>query len=595
MGKVLNGRLLFGVTRTSIKRKMDLYHAVQIKDCLCRHYRLALPKESRSEVRFPRMSNPQPVQAKLTRTVCETIFNLWEQTSDWPSADTVLIKLQKLGHRFKDFEALEKAVQPGTIRKLERSWNDIRALLSPRGVHLCKNSNSITEVFAAGLRHAYDLFKSSPFGPATITKGDIRRLVGRNDEAFVTRISHVFLQDAIWIYRGSGLAGDEWSHRPGLGVIHYADVQTFDDFLAAEQRRLRKVSFAREHTNLLANVFGNWRRDCRWPNFLRFILDSEKPAITYRLLEELPKDFWQDAPLYGEESQTGIIRLWLEGIIASEAADQELTLLHRIVQVCCAHVLDHETEQRLTAQEIATQLHEDLDQVTAVGLLLEHRDYQLGMLVFPEGASWYCTPKRDILEYQHTKNFKELWAHRAKLIRAETKAGNTMQRVFYSWQSDLPTRTNRSFIEDALNRAIKKVNKESEIQIEPAPDRDTKGVPGSPNIIDAIFAKIRGCAVFVCDVSIINKGKVRPTPNPNVLFEAGYALAHKGWDKVICVVNTAYGPAESLPFDLRSRRVTPYKLPEGSDDKAGERQRLVDTLAEAITLAMQEHQEGMPA
>jgi hypothetical protein len=540
------------------------------------------------------MSNPQSVQAKLTRTVCETIFNLWEEKSDWPRADTVLIRLQKRGHRFINVEALTKAIQPGTIRTLERSWNDIRVLLSPRGLHICKSSKSITEVFVAAIRHAYDLFKSNPFGPASITKADIRRLLGKNDEALVNRISQVFLQDAIWIYRGSGLAGDEWSHRPGLGIIHYADVRTFNYVLAAEQRRLRKVPFSAEHTKLLADVFGNWHRDHRWPNVLRFILDSDNPAITYRLLEELPKDFWQDAPLYGDEPQTGVIRLWLEGIIASEAASPELSLLHRIVQTCCAHVLDHETEQRLTAQEVATQLHEDLDQVSAVGLLLEHRDYDLGMLVYPEGTSWFCTPKHGILEYQRTKDFKELWAHRAKLIRAK-KAGNTMQRVFYSWQSDLPTRINRSFIEDAIKRAIKKVNMEGEIQIEPAPDRDTKGVPGSPNIVDTIFTKIRECAVFVCDVSIINNGKSRSTSNPNVLFEAGYALAKKGWDKIICVVNTAYGPVEALPFDLRSRRVTPYKLSEGSDDKAGERQRLVDTLAEAITLALQERQDGVQA
>jgi hypothetical protein len=538
------------------------------------------------------MAAPQLAQVKLTRIVCDLIFSLWEQAGDWPRLDTVLIKLQKLGHRFANFEALEKAVLPRAIRKLEGGMNDIRALLRPRGVHLCKGSKTITDVFAAAIHHTYELFKSNPFGPATISKADIRRFLGKNDEALVTRISQVFLQDAVWMYRGGGVAQDEWSHRPGLGIVHYADVKTFDDFLTAEECRLRKAPYGPEHTNLLAKIFKTWRSTLGWPNFLRFLLDSESPAITYRLLEELPKNFWQDAPLYSDDPQKGIVRLWLKGIIASEAAAQELALLHSIVQACCVHVLNHETEQRLSAQEIATHLQADPGQISLVGLLLEHRDYDLGMRVYPEGDSWYCIPTRDILEYHDTKNFRELWARRAKLKRA--KEGVAMQRVFYSWQSDLPNSTNRTLIANALERAIKKLNQDGDLAIEPSPDRDTKDVAGSPNIVDTIFAKIRECAVFVCDVSIINKGKSRATSNPNVLIETGYAASEKGWNRIICVQNTAYGPVESLPFDLRSRRVATYKLQEGGD-KAGERDRLVKILADAITLALKERKDEDPA
>ena len=33
-------------------------------------------------------------------------------------------------------------------------------------------------------------------------------------------------------------------------------------------------------------------------------------------------------------------------------------------------------------------------------------------------------------------------------------------KIFYSWQSDLPSKYNRNFIKDCLERAIKKINQE---------------------------------------------------------------------------------------------------------------------------------------
>ena len=45
--------------------------------------------------------------------------------------------------------------------------------------------------------------------------------------------------------------------------------------------------------------------------------------------------------------------------------------------------------------------------------------------------------------------------------------------VFYSWQSDLPSKTNWGFIQEALERAIKAIHKDDEIEIKPVIDRDT--------------------------------------------------------------------------------------------------------------------------
>lgn len=155
--------------------------------------------------------------------------------------------------------------------------------------------------------------------------------------------------------------------------------------------------------------------------------------------------------------------------------------------------------------------------------------------------------------------------------------------VFYSWQSDLPNATNRSFIEKALEDAVKAIRSDDSVKVEPVIDRDTSGVPGSPDISTTIFAKIDQCQVFVCDVSIINPGATsRLTPNPNVLLELGYALKTLGSRRIIMVMNTAFGTPELLPFDLRMRRVIPYNSPEIATERAAERKELARKIESQI-------------
>jgi hypothetical protein len=69
--------------------------------------------------------------------------------------------------------------------------------------------------------------------------------------------------------------------------------------------------------------------------------------------------------------------------------------------------------------------------------------------------------------------------------------------LFYSWQSDLPNKVNRKFIEDALERTIKRLGNDNAIQealreTDIVLDRDTKGVPGTPPIVDVIFTLLSG-------------------------------------------------------------------------------------------------------
>lgn len=147
--------------------------------------------------------------------------------------------------------------------------------------------------------------------------------------------------------------------------------------------------------------------------------------------------------------------------------------------------------------------------------------------------------------------------------------------VFYSWQSDLPNSINRGFIEDALERAVKNIRNDDSISIEPVLDRDTAGIPGSPDIAATIFSKIDHASVFVGDVSFINTSSDgRRTPNPNVAMELGYALKSLGSERVIAVFNEATGKIENLPFDLKMRRVETYRLPEGTSEKSEERKKL---------------------
>jgi hypothetical protein len=156
--------------------------------------------------------------------------------------------------------------------------------------------------------------------------------------------------------------------------------------------------------------------------------------------------------------------------------------------------------------------------------------------------------------------------------------------VFYSWQSDLPNATNRSFIEKALEQAAKALRDEAPLII----DRDTKDVPGAPDISRTIYGKIDQAHIFVCDVSIINQDAlnqhpdVRPVSNPNVLLELGYALRALGEKRIIIVLNEEYGKLEHLPFDLCPRRCIRYRTSKDSADRTPARRELEQDLTRAL-------------
>lgn len=133
--------------------------------------------------------------------------------------------------------------------------------------------------------------------------------------------------------------------------------------------------------------------------------------------------------------------------------------------------------------------------------------------------------------------------------------------IFYSWQSDLPNKSNRGFIESCIEKTIKDISKTTSFSLELNIDRDTKEIIGTPDIVDSIFAKISKSKIFIADISIINStSNSRKCPNPNVLIELGYAVRILGWERVFCMYNLDFGTLEDLPFNLRQRRLIQYSL-----------------------------------
>lgn len=163
-------------------------------------------------------------------------------------------------------------------------------------------------------------------------------------------------------------------------------------------------------------------------------------------------------------------------------------------------------------------------------------------------------------------------------------------RIFYSWQGDLDCSYNRNFIKDCLERAVKTLNKELDLDEAVRIDQDTKGVAGTPDIANTIFGKIQNSAVFIGDVSFIAGGDGKKfCPNPNVMIELGYALSCLTDLCVVNVMNTAYGkPDGNLPFDLNHKR-WPIQYHLNDDNrilKSVIRDSLVVELCNAIKLIL---------
>lgn len=166
-----------------------------------------------------------------------------------------------------------------------------------------------------------------------------------------------------------------------------------------------------------------------------------------------------------------------------------------------------------------------------------------------------------------------------------------MRTIFFSWQLDTSPTTGRNLVERALERAVARLGDDVELEEavrDLAIDKDTEGVAGSPPIVDTIFKKIDGATVFVPDLSFVGtRPDGRPTPNPNVLIEYGWALKSLGHSRMVPVMNSAFGEptSETMPFDMRHLRYPiTYSCPADASEETRKAER--DSLSKKLEGAL---------
>ena len=167
--------------------------------------------------------------------------------------------------------------------------------------------------------------------------------------------------------------------------------------------------------------------------------------------------------------------------------------------------------------------------------------------------------------------------------RSLSTVANVTRTVFYAWQSDCPSGTNRGFIRDALDRAVRRLNADGyEIRV----DEGTAGVAGMPDITGEILKKIDQCDVFVADVTLVGTvdeaDSAKRLSNPSVMYELGFARKALGENRLVGIVNTAFGRVEDLPFDINSARVSPYTRHRPKADDDTEPKQLADLLYKSL-------------
>lgn len=136
-----------------------------------------------------------------------------------------------------------------------------------------------------------------------------------------------------------------------------------------------------------------------------------------------------------------------------------------------------------------------------------------------------------------------------------------MKSIFYSWQLDRNKKTNKNFLKKVLEKAVSEINK-STGDVPLKLDMDTQNRVGFVDINQVILEKIQKSDIFVADITSIGEVAGKSTPNPNVLFELGYAMGRIGEQRIICFANDHYEKIENFPFDLKTRRPFLYSISE---------------------------------
>ena len=176
-------------------------------------------------------------------------------------------------------------------------------------------------------------------------------------------------------------------------------------------------------------------------------------------------------------------------------------------------------------------------------------------------------------------------------------------KVFYAWQDDRPGKINRYLIRDAAQEACKGITEDQSNDYNLILDESTIGVPGMCDIPNEILKKIRSCDIFLADLTFVGvsdtkaeNGRLQRISNPNVIMELGYDVGSKasnesdGFERVIAVMNKAYGEPHEQMFDIKRRHPVQYCLSEGSDSATigYAKATLTNDLKTALTTILQQ-------
>ncbi len=159
--------------------------------------------------------------------------------------------------------------------------------------------------------------------------------------------------------------------------------------------------------------------------------------------------------------------------------------------------------------------------------------------------------------------------------------------IFYAWQSDRPGKVNRHLIRTAAADACDRITQDQSNPWRVLLDSDTQGVAGMCDIPNTILEKIQKCDIFLADLTLVGSAAGDTSklfPNPNVVFELGYAARLFGFEALIGVVNEAYGKVEGQVFDIKRRASLRYTAEETAGAQGRERvcEQLSKTLEEVI-------------
>ncbi|RBL90447.1 hypothetical protein [Chitinophaga flava] len=179
--------------------------------------------------------------------------------------------------------------------------------------------------------------------------------------------------------------------------------------------------------------------------------------------------------------------------------------------------------------------------------------------------------------------------------------------VFFAYQSDIPSEFGQQFISKALKDASKKIKEKKKVEVKI--EVGSRGTPGTPILIEEMLSKSRKADMVIVDLTftsskvwanakkfsignreirILKNVEDKPSPNPNVLLETGYAWAQKGFYRTLAIMNNAYGNPKNLPVDLKGFRwgIT-YNLNEKNYGEINnEREKTVEALYTAIANAI---------